>query len=180
MTDNKVMNQKGKPWSPSKEARLCVANMLKELEKLGPRDRGYALSRIHDLYGKKATTGSSKKQTKSDWKKEWESHPFYKEHEALRKTVTDLKKDDKKISQELADQLSESNQKAAAFRVEIRAKHGLQQGQVPSSKGGSSKKSKSAPEAQGEAKGSASASKEDDNATATSPGASKNTRKGKK
>jgi len=69
-------------FEPSLDSRHAVANIIAILESLTPQDRGYAASRITQLYGKKIETKETAKaepKEKSPWKQEWETTQAFKD-----------------------------------------------------------------------------------------------------
>jgi len=71
---------------PSKEAKDAVSDCIRVIEGCDPQDRGYLLNRLAQIYfgakGAKQIRGalkssSSKKKSKTSWKKEWEATTEY-------------------------------------------------------------------------------------------------------
>jgi hypothetical protein len=74
-----------KTWSPSDESKETLVEITRLLESLQPRDRGFVVSRIAQLYVKpnklapaKQATSRAKHPVKQGWKAAWESSPEYR------------------------------------------------------------------------------------------------------
>jgi hypothetical protein len=62
-----MSSDKKSPFIPSDLLKGAVSNVISILEGLNPRDRGYAISRINALYGKKSAKPMAKKPANAAW-----------------------------------------------------------------------------------------------------------------